>query len=157
MGAAGNPARASTRGASKRTVSRACGCRRSMSPTCLRDDTRVRRVARLHPTCLWEVSSRQRGSSPDLSSGSVFTHQCVFAMTRSSPDLSSGSVFASARVFARPVFGKCLHHSSPTPASSRRRGPSPDLPSNGKCLRPPTSCFRDDACRCLRPPNVSLR
>ena len=74
------------------------------------------------------MSSRRRGSSPDLS-GSVFALPCVFA---------------TARVFARPVSGKsgkCLR----LPASLR-----PTLSSEmsslalGTCLRPPT-CLHDDA------------
>ena len=158
------------------------------TPTCLRDDadlrlgqrlhtpTRLRHDAGLRPTCLWEVSSHahasspRRGSSPDLSLGSVFARPPVFATTR---------------VFARPVFGKCLRTptrlrhdaglrptclwevSSHAHASSPRRGSSPDLslgsvfarppvfattrvfarPVFGKCLRTPTRLRHDAGLR----------
>ena len=129
-----------------------------VSRTCLRGDECVR------PTCLRDVSShahvssRRRGSSPDLSSGSVFARPCVFATTRvfARHVFACPRVFATTRVLARPVLGACLR--TPCVFATMRVLARPVFknclrpptcvfakPGFGKCLRPPT-CLRDDAC-----------
>ena len=90
---------------------------------------------------LVHMSSQRRVSSPDLSSGSAFARQCVFATMRvftrpvfrkaptrrrvSGSAFARPHVFATTRVLARPVFRKCLR----AHVSARRRVFSPDLPS----------------------------
>ena len=114
----------------------------------------------LRPTCLQEVSSpapvsaRRCGSSPDLSSESVFARPCVFPTTRvftrpvSRRVFARPRVFATTRVLARPVFwtclrrptclrdGACLRPTRLRQLSSRAHMASlPEVPWQGQCAR----------------------